>query len=101
MTAELRFPGRPVERHAGHVAEVADALETARSVVREVTMERDAYGILCQFLPGILGPVFEAGVDALNSSVDALHETAARLRSTADGLTGADEASRYRIESSR
>jgi hypothetical protein len=101
MPAELRFPGRAVERHAGSVDQVAEAMETARSAVRDVTMDHDAYGMLCQFVPGVLSPVFEAGVDALHGSVDALHETAARLRSTAASMTATDEASGRRIESSR
>jgi hypothetical protein len=98
MAGELvRFPVQEVERHAGSVEQVADAMETARSAVRDVTMDTGAYGILCQFLPGILTPVFERGADALYGSVDALHETAARLRSAAASTFGTDEASGNRI----
>jgi hypothetical protein len=94
MAGELvQFPVQQVERHAGSVEQVAGAMETARSAVRDVTMDSGAYGILCQFLPGILTPVFERGADALYSSVDALHETAASLRRTATGMFGTDEAS--------
>jgi hypothetical protein len=60
-------------------------------------MNPGAYGILCQFLPGILSPVFERGLDALNSSVDALHETAAELRATVTSMVGSDEAGAGRI----
>ena len=98
MAGELvQFPVQQVERHAGRVEQVAAAMETARSAVRDVTMDGDAYGILCQFLPGILTPVFERGADALAGSVDALHETAAHLRHTAAGTFGTDEASGHRI----
>jgi hypothetical protein len=98
MSGDLvRFPVHEVERHAGRVEQVADAVETARSAVHDVTMDHAAYGILCQFLPGILSPVFALGADALHRSIDALHETAASLRDTVTDLTGTDEASGHRI----
>jgi hypothetical protein len=95
--AGLEFPARPVEQHAGHVEQVADAVATARAAVHDVTMDNGAYGMLCQFLPGVLSPVFGLGVDALAGSVDALQETAARLRGTAAAMLGTDEASSRRI----
>jgi hypothetical protein len=98
MAGELvQFPSRQVERHAGSVDQVADAVQTARSAVHDVSMDTGAYGILCQFLPGILSPVFGLGLDALNSSVDALHETAAELRTTVASMSGTDEAGAGRI----
>ena len=93
----VQFPIHLVERHAGNVERVSDAMETARSAVHDITMDTGAYGELCQFLPAILSPVFGLGAEALYSSVDALHETAAKLRTTAASMSGSDAASRDRI----
>ncbi len=98
MAADLvQFPVHLVEQHAGTVERVADAMQTARSAVHEVTMDTGAYGQLCQFLPTILSPVFNSGVDTLYGTVDALHETAAKLRTTAASTHGTDVASSDRI----
>jgi hypothetical protein len=98
MTADhVQFPGYLVERHAGSVEQISDAMNLARSAVHEVTMDNEAYGQLCQFLPGILSPVFGMGADALYKAVDVLHETAASLRTTASSMSATDVASGERI----
>jgi hypothetical protein len=94
---EVQFPGYLVERHAGSVDSVSDAMVTARSAVREVTMDTGAYGQLCQFLPTILSPVFELGLDALRQTVDVLTETAANLRTTAAEMSATDVAAGQQI----
>jgi hypothetical protein len=93
----VQFPGSMVERHAGSVEHVAEAMQLARSAVHEVTMDSGAYGQLCQFLPGILSPVFDLGLDSLYKTVDVLSETAADLRTTAASMTATDAASGQRI----
>jgi hypothetical protein len=93
----VQFPVHLVERHAGTVERVSDAMQTARAAVHEVTMDTSAYGELCQFLPAILSPVFGLGADALHSSVGALHETATKLRTTAEATHGTDVASGDRV----
>ncbi|NMO50151.1 hypothetical protein HH310_02960 [Actinoplanes sp. TBRC 11911] len=93
----VQFPGAMVERHAGSVEQVGHAMGLARSAVHEVTMDRGACGQLCQFLPAILSPVFDLGLDALYSSVDVLSETAANLRTTAESMSATDAASGQRI----
>ncbi|NJC83982.1 type VII secretion target [Planosporangium mesophilum] len=93
----VQFPVDVVRQHAGSVDQVSEAVETARSAVREVTMDTQAYGLLCQFLPALLSPVFELGAEALHSSVDALRETAADLRTAAVNTVGTDVSSAQRI----
>ncbi|GAA2605552.1 hypothetical protein [Paractinoplanes durhamensis] len=93
----VQFPGYLVERHAGSVEQVGDAVDLARSAVHDVVMDTGAYGQLCQFLPGILSPIFGLGADALYKTVDVLHETAANLRTTAADMSGADTASSRRV----
>jgi hypothetical protein len=94
---QVQFPADQVERHAGTVDRVGDAMRTARGAVHEVTMDTEAYGQLCQFLPAILSPVFGLGVDALNSTIDALEETAAKLRTTTTTTRATDMAGAGRV----
>ncbi|WP_264653316.1 hypothetical protein [Actinoplanes cyaneus] len=62
----MRFPAEVVRLHATMVGEVAEQMAVARSAVREVSMDRQAYGEICQFLPGLLDPLFTGAVDVLN-----------------------------------
>ena len=86
----VEFPIPLVQRHAGTVDAVADAVTTARSAVHEVTMDTQAYGQLCQFLPAILSPVFGMALDALHGSISALEETADKLRAAASSTASTD-----------
>ncbi len=97
MADHVQIMAPMVEQHASAVDQVGDAMELARSAVRDVTMDTRAYGQLCQFLPGILSPVFGLGLDALHSAIDVLHETAANLRTTAADVSAADTAASQRI----
>jgi hypothetical protein len=84
----LRFPAEDVLGHAASTDAVADAVEQARSAVREITMDTKAYGQLCQFLPGLLNPIFAEAVGTLADTGESLRETAHHLRAAAAGITG-------------
>jgi hypothetical protein len=100
---ELQFPAAAVHQHAAAVDQIADAVGQARSAVREVTMDTQAYGQLCQFLPTLLSPVFALAIGALDDARDALQETAGNLRAVVNSTTATDEAAgrRVRATSSR
>ena len=93
----VQFPSTAVRGHAGTVEGVADEVQQARSAVHEVTIDTQAYGKLCQFLPGMLAPVCELAVDTMNGSIEALHETAAGLRDVAASMDATDEGGARRI----
>jgi len=93
----VQFPAAAVRAHAASVDAIAADVEQARGAVRAVTMDVGAYGILCQFLPALLSPVFALAAEALGGSAEALHDTATNLRSTADQTAGTDQASARRI----
>jgi hypothetical protein len=97
MSTGMRFPAEAVRRHADTVDGTAEQMALARSAVREVSMDRQAYGELCQFLPGLLDPLFNGAVDVVNGAVDALSETAYRLRATAATIEATDADSARRI----
>ncbi|GIF09778.1 type VII secretion target [Actinoplanes siamensis] len=86
----LRFPAGEVRRHAESTDAVAEAIEQARAAVREVAMDTQAYGELCQFLPGLLSPIFASAAGALAETAESLRETAHHLRTAVTGITGAD-----------
>jgi hypothetical protein len=94
----MQIPIDVVQAHAGRVDQAGDAMREARSAVAEVTMDTQAYGQLCQFLPGLMSPLFALASGALNRSVDALGETAVNLRTSAREAAGADTASSRRID---
>jgi excreted virulence factor EspC (type VII ESX diderm) len=86
----VEFPIGLVRHHAGTVDAVADAVSMARSAVHEVTMDTQAYGQLCQFLPALLSPVFGLALDALHESMGSLQDTADKLRMAAAGTETTD-----------
>jgi hypothetical protein len=88
---ELRFPTAAIHEHAATVGGIADAVAQARSAVHEVTMDTRAYGQLCQFLPGLLSPVFGLAIGALDDAGESLRETAINLRAVADRTTATDD----------
>jgi hypothetical protein len=93
----VQFPIALVQQHAGTVDRVSDAVQLARSAVHEVTMDTQAYGQLCQFLPALLSPVFALAVDALYTTVDSLQETATKLRTAATNTDHTDVSNGQRI----
>jgi len=100
MRAGVQFPPAVVRQHAAAVGEFADQMAVARSAVHEVTMDAQAYGHLCQFLPGILAPVFGIAVEVLNDAVDALSETALKLRAAGGSIEAVDIYSARRLSES-
>jgi Excreted virulence factor EspC, type VII ESX diderm len=98
MSAEaVEFPVEAVRRHAGSVDLIAADVEQARAAVGEVAMDTQAYGLLCQFLPGLLTPVFAVAASALSDCAGALHDTAGELRAAAAGTEATDVASARRL----
>jgi hypothetical protein len=97
MVGPMQFPAESVRRHAATVDAIAADVEQARGAAGEVTMDTQAYGMLCQFLPGLLMPVFAVAATTLDGSADGLRETASDLRVTADQMDGTDQASARRV----
>ncbi|MEU8657284.1 hypothetical protein [Actinoplanes philippinensis] len=100
MNAGMRFPAEAVRRHADTVDEASRQMALARSAIHEVTIDRQAYGELCQFLPGLLDPLVEGALDVLHGAADALAETAYGLRATAATIESTDAGSARRISGS-
>lgn len=98
MSSGVQFPADAVLRHAAAVEDASEQVAQARSAVREVTMDSQAYGQLCQFLPALLSPLFGSAAEVMSGAVEALGETALKLRSTATGMHATDAGSAGRME---
>jgi len=94
----VRFPAQSVLELANMVSDASEQMANARSAVHEVTMDIQAYGQLCQFLPGLLSPLFGSVVEVMNDAVEALGETALELRATVTAMDTADGGSARRVE---
>ncbi|MFC7533858.1 type VII secretion target [Actinoplanes sp. GCM10030250] len=98
MSADhVQLPVQTVTDHVSTVGAAADSVRQARAAVAQVSMDSQAYGQLCQFLPAVLGVVFEAAVVAMNGSAEALQETALNLRSAVDTFQLTDESAARHI----
>lgn len=93
MSAGVQFPADAVLQHAGAVSGVSDEMAQARAAVGQVVMDSQAYGQLCQFLPTLLSPLFGDATEVMNDAVEALGETALKLRATASTMTATDAGS--------
>ena len=87
-----------LDAHAGKVDGFTDRLRTAADAARQVTMNDSAYGVVCQPFAAMLQPFEELGVRTVQQGVDALVETARKVRDTTRSYTSTDtgEAAQYR-----
>jgi hypothetical protein len=76
--------------HAARVAAIGDDIATAAEAGRAVRAGPDAYGRLCVMVPVMLGALQDVLVGGITSGAETLHDTAARLRSTAEVYESAD-----------
>jgi hypothetical protein len=76
--------------HAGRLDRIGDGIATAIDAARYVQLHPEAYGQICSFVPAILNDLSTPLIDGLQTAVDSLRDTAARLRTTADAYLTAD-----------
>ncbi|WIM97875.1 hypothetical protein ACTOB_001431 [Actinoplanes oblitus] len=86
----FQFTADDVQRHAASTDAVADAIEQARTAVAAIAMDTQAYGQLCQFLPGLLSPIFALAASTLAETGESLRETAHHLRTAITTITSTD-----------
>lgn len=78
--------------HASHLDGLTDRLDTAISAAEAVSMSDEAYGILCSFLPPIVNPTEEEGINALKAAREGVSATADNVRDTAKQYQETDDA---------
>jgi Excreted virulence factor EspC, type VII ESX diderm len=84
--------------HAGKVDGFADRLRTAVAAANQVTMNNEAFGVICQPFAMMLQPFEERGVAALSDGVESLVDTGKKVRDTVTTYSGteAGEAAQFR-----
>ena len=85
LTGELRS-------HAGRVDGLVDRLRTAADAANQVTMNNDAFGVICQPFAALLQPFEELGSRAVAQSAEAVTDTASKVRDTATAYDTTDNA---------
>jgi excreted virulence factor EspC (type VII ESX diderm) len=78
--------------HASHLDGLTDRIQTAISAAEQVSMSDEAYGLLCSFLPPIVNPMEQEGMDALKAAKEGVTVTADNVRKTAEQYQETDEA---------
>ncbi|MGI8309136.1 type VII secretion target [Saccharopolyspora hattusasensis] len=78
--------------HASHLDGLTDRMDTAISAAEAVSMSDEAYGLLCSFLPPIINPMEQEGMDALKAAKEGISVTADNVRQTSKAYQETDEA---------
>ncbi|MGC4878375.1 type VII secretion target [Micromonospora sp. DT43] len=84
--------------HANAVDDTADAADACRRAASSIALGRDAYGRMCQLIPGLLHPIQEATIDGFGETVRALQEAADGLRTVSDRYERGDEHAANRFD---
>lgn len=82
--------GGELEGHAGKVDALVDRMRTAVDAANTVTMNNDAYGVVCQPFAMLLQPFEEWGVRTLRQAADTLADSAKKVRDTVQAYTDTD-----------
>ena len=97
MTDQFAVDPRALVTHAGHVEAIGDGVTTAAEAGAAVRPGTDAYGQLCVMVPLMLGALQDVVVDGIRSAAEALDDTGARLRATAESYRTTDESRRQAL----
>ncbi|WP_019853099.1 ESX-1 secretion-associated protein [Actinopolyspora mortivallis] len=91
MSEQVHVTPEELRAHASTVDEVVDRLNTAVDASQQVSLDNDAYGILCRPFAWMLDPVEQHGIDTLKKAVEGMRETAENLRDAAGTYESVDK----------
>ncbi|MFI0468780.1 ESX-1 secretion-associated protein [Saccharopolyspora elongata] len=92
MPDEMNVVIENLRTHASKVDGVVDQLNVAIDASQQVSLDNDAYGILCRPFAWMLDPVEQHGVQTLQKAVEAMQEVAENVRGAAEEYQSADDA---------
>jgi len=100
MSGDFEIVTDALSDHAGKLDGLVSRLRTALDAARQVTMNDDAYGIICRPFAALLNPVEQRGADAVQGAVEAMEATATGVRNTVTTYQEVEEANRtlFRID---
>jgi hypothetical protein len=90
MTDQVGVRHAELVTHAGHVEAIGDRVSTAVSAGASVRAGNDVYGKLCVMVPVMLNALQDVLIDGINAAAGSLHDTGARLRTTASDYETTD-----------
>lgn len=91
MSSEMNVVVENLRAHVSKVDGVVDQLNTAVDASQQVSLNNDAYGILCQPFALMLDQVEQRGVDALKTAVESMTDTADNIRGAAEDYQSVDD----------
>jgi uncharacterized protein YukE len=92
MADEMNVVIENLRSHASKVDGVVDQLNLAVDASQQVSLDNDAYGILCRPFAWMIDPVEQNGIDALKKAVEAMQDVAENVRGAAEDYQAADDA---------
>lgn len=75
--------------HAGHVEMSATHVDQIAGAV--ATLDAEAFGLMCAFLPPILNQAWPTNLQAIRATAESLRTTANQLRTAANDLAETDQ----------
>lgn len=90
MTDEFAVLADELEAHTGKVDGLIDRMRTAVDAANTVTMNNEAYGVVCQPFALLLQPFEELGVSTLRQAADTLADAVKKVQSTTRSYTDTD-----------
>jgi hypothetical protein len=91
MSEQMNVVIESLRAHASKVDGVVDQLNTAVDASQQVSLNNDAYGILCRPFAWKVDEVEQRGVDTIKQAVEVMRETADNLRATAEDYQSVDD----------
>ncbi|RKT85046.1 Excreted virulence factor EspC, type VII ESX diderm [Saccharopolyspora antimicrobica] len=91
MPDEMNVVIENLRSHASKVDGVVDQLNVAVDASQQVSLNNDAYGILCRPFAWMIDPVEQYGIETLQKSVEAMQEVAENVRGAAEDYQAVDD----------
>ncbi|RRO12983.1 ESX-1 secretion-associated protein [Saccharopolyspora rhizosphaerae] len=91
MADEMNVVVEDLRAHASKVEGVVDQLNTAVDASQQVSMDNDAYGVLCRPFAWMIDLAEQNGVDALREAVTSMQRIAEDVRATAEDYQQVDD----------
>ncbi|MER7077720.1 Excreted virulence factor EspC, type VII ESX diderm [Saccharopolyspora kobensis] len=91
MPDEMNVVIENLRSHASKVDGVVDQLNVAVDASQQVSLNNDAYGILCRPFAWMIDPVEQYGIETLQKSVEAMQEVADNVRGAAEDYQSVDD----------
>jgi len=94
MSEKMNVVIENLRAHASKVDGVAEKLGSAADATRQVSLNNDAYGVLCQPFAWMIDQVEQHGTEAIRHASEAVRDSAHEVRATAEDYQATDDANR-------